>query len=137
MEALHREARGECHASPGAVVLVIELMKIVLALVLLAEIKGNPILSVMKTTVTHPLDCLKVIVPAVLYVIQNQLLLVAAANLEACTRFIWPAEDPHHRIIFGSITGQNIRQEKVGRSGGTNRRNSHGPSLADAQRWFR
>jgi len=84
VEALHREARGECHASPGAVVLVIELMKIVLALVLLAvEIKGNPILSVMKTTVTHPLDCLKVIVPAVLYVIQNQLLLVAAANLEA------------------------------------------------------
>ena len=68
VEALHREARGECHASPGAVVLVIELMKIVLALVLLAvEIKGNPILSVMKTTVTHPLDCLKVIVPAVLY----------------------------------------------------------------------
>ena len=84
VEALHREARGECHASPGAVVLVIELMKIVLALVLLAvEIKGNPIISVMKTTVTHPLDCLKVIVPAVLYVIQNQLLLVAAANLEA------------------------------------------------------
>ena len=32
VEALHREARGECHASPGAVVLVIELMKIVLAL---------------------------------------------------------------------------------------------------------
>ena len=84
VEALHREARGECHASPGAVVLVIELMKIVLALVLLAvEIKGNPVISVMKTTVTHPLDCLKVIVPAVLYVIQNQLLLVAAANLEA------------------------------------------------------
>ena len=84
VEALHREARGECHASPGAVVLVIELMKIVLALALLAvEIKGNPIISVMKTTVTHPLDCLKVIVPAVLYVIQNQLLLVAAANLEA------------------------------------------------------
>ena len=79
VEALHREARGECHASPGAVVLVIELMKIVLALVLLAvEIKGNPVISVMKTTVTHPLDCLKVIVPAVLYVIQNQLLLVAA-----------------------------------------------------------
>lgn len=84
VEALEREEQGICHASPGAVVLVIESMKIVLSLLFLAvELRANPITSVVRTTMKNPVECLKIVVPAVLYVIQNQLMLVAAANLEA------------------------------------------------------
>ena len=80
----------------------------------------------MKTTVTHPLDCLKVIVPAVLYVIQNQLLLGSSSKFGSTALGLFGQLKILTTAVFGSSAGQDARQAKMGRSGGTNRRNSHG-----------
>lgn len=86
VEAAAQAERGECAAAPGTVVLTIELLKVALSLLLLAyEIGGSPLAAaalVGRTTAQFPKECAKVVVPAVTYVVQNQLLLVAAANLE-------------------------------------------------------
>mmetsp|Transcript_17113 Transcript_17113/g.51076 ORF Transcript_17113/g.51076 Transcript_17113/m.51076 type:complete len:380 (+) Transcript_17113:335-1474(+) len=86
VEAELRTAEGECASSPRAIVLVVEIVKIALSLALFAWEAGlgpaGALGELARVTAGAPAECAKVLVPAVTYVVQNNLLLVAAANLE-------------------------------------------------------
>jgi len=86
VEAEREEARTGCASAPTTVVLTVELVKIVASLGLFAFEEGRTPWGaageIARVTRANAAECAKIAVPAGLYVLQNNLLLVAAANLE-------------------------------------------------------
>ncbi|KAJ8612684.1 hypothetical protein CTAYLR_002124 [Chrysophaeum taylorii] len=75
----------QCPFQSTTGVVVIELLKIVGAILLLRLENSSFVEAaqrVAKVTTSNPVDCAKILVPAFLYTISNNLLLVAADNLE-------------------------------------------------------
>jgi len=64
--------------------IVIELFKFIFSLVLEYKgTKGKLIQSLKENVIDNPLDCLKVMIPSLLYLLQNSLIYVALSNLTA------------------------------------------------------
>ena len=86
VEAEETEAVTGCSSAPTTVVLTMEVVKIVMAFLLFRLEFGGSLLGafreVHRVTSEQSIECLKIAVPALVYVVQNNLLLVAAANLE-------------------------------------------------------
>ena len=86
VEAEETEAVTGCSSAPTTVVLTMEVVKIVMAFLLFRLEFGGSLLGafreVHRVTTEQWWECLKIAVPALVYVVQNNLLLVAAANLE-------------------------------------------------------
>ena len=86
VEAEETEAVTGCSSAPTPVVLTMEVVKIVMAFLLFRLEFGGSLLGafreVHRVTSEQSIECLKIAVPALVYVVQNNLLLVAAANLE-------------------------------------------------------
>ena len=86
VEAEETEAATGCSSAPTTVVLTMEVVKIVMAFLLFRLEFGGSLLGafreVHRVTSEQSIECLKIAVPALVYVVQNNLLLVAAANLE-------------------------------------------------------
>ena len=87
VEAEETEAATGCSSAPTTVVLTVEVVKIFMAFLLLAKVELGVSMAtafgeVHRVTTEQWCECLKIAVPALVYVVQNNLLLVAAANLE-------------------------------------------------------
>lgn len=82
-----RTRSGDLFLSSTAVVMS-ELLKLLTCLVLVYIEEGNLLkfyIALKQTIVKEPFDTLKVCVPSILYIIQNNLLYVSASNLDAAT----------------------------------------------------
>ena len=85
VEAEAAFAETGCGAAATTVVLTVEVVKIAMALLLFALESGGvarACAELARVTREQPAECGKIAVPALIYVVQNNLLLVAAANLE-------------------------------------------------------
>jgi len=86
--AWKEEARTGCGFQSTTAVVIIEVLKIVLAFALLrfVELPRSSLARVAHSIATaatdHPVECAKILVPAFLYTVSNNLVLVAADNLE-------------------------------------------------------
>ena len=84
------EEKSGCGYKSTTAVVVIEVSKILLSFVLFTSERigefgvapWSAMMSFLNTTIAHPVECAKILVPALLYTVQNNLLLVAADNLE-------------------------------------------------------
>lgn len=70
-----------------------EVVKLLVCVVLVILETGNThqgLRAIKTTVVDHPYDTLKISVPSLLYIVQNNLLYVSASNLDAATYQVKP-----------------------------------------------
>lgn len=83
-----RTRRGDLFFTSSAVVMG-EWLKLVTCLIIILKDEGWRVRGLLhhlnENIIQQPLDCIKISVPALIYVLQNNLLYVAVSNLEAAT----------------------------------------------------
>ncbi|XP_054260254.1 UDP-N-acetylglucosamine transporter-like [Macrosteles quadrilineatus] len=70
---------------PSTAVVMAELVKLVTSLALVYKEEGSRWIATLHNIVNQPMDTLKVCVPSLLYIIQNNLLYLSASHLDAAT----------------------------------------------------
>ena len=83
-----RTRPGDLFLTSSAVVMG-EVVKLITCLVIILKEEGWKLAGLLRhldeNIIQQPLDCIKISVPALIYVLQNNLLYVAVSNLEAAT----------------------------------------------------